>query len=83
MREEKSFFWRRTPRSNFLSDFQKKERALVRHSTRLRRVLLGRKRQFGLYYSLVGARLIVSALIDLRQAPEKIQTILDERTLDS
>jgi len=51
----------------------------VRASTRLRRVLLGRRREYGLYYSVVGRRLIVTALIDLRQDPAAIQKMIDGR----
>lgn len=51
----------------------------VRHSTNLRRILVGRKKQYGLYYGLTGERIIVVALIDLRQDPVNIETIIRER----
>ena len=46
---------------------------------RIRRVLVGRRRFYGLYHSVVGNRLIVVALLDLRQDPDKIEGILRER----
>jgi len=51
----------------------------IESSDRLRRILVGRKRQFGLYYSNIGNRLIVTALLDLRQDPEHIAGILRSR----
>lgn len=51
----------------------------VKFSERLRRILLGQKRQFGLYYSNVGNRLIVIAFLDLRQDPNSIAEILRSR----
>ena len=51
----------------------------VRYSTKLRRVLVGREKQYGLYYGLTGERIIVVALIDLRQDPAIIETIIRDR----
>jgi len=51
----------------------------VRASPRMRRVLLGKRREYGLYYAVTGHRLILTALIDLRQDPAAIEKILNER----
>jgi hypothetical protein len=51
----------------------------VLYSTKLRRILVGQKRQFGLYYGLTTKRIAVVALVDLRQAPLSIERIILER----
>jgi plasmid stabilization system protein ParE len=51
----------------------------VRGSAQLRGVLLGKRREYGLYYAVTGNRLILTALIDLRQDPAAIEKILRER----
>ena len=51
----------------------------IEYSNRLRRILIGKKREFGLYYSVIGNRLIVSALVNLRQNPSQIMDILRSR----
>ena len=45
----------------------------------LRRVLVGRHRHYGVYYAAVGARVIVTAVVDLRSDPETILRILSRR----
>ena len=45
----------------------------------MRRILVGRNKEFGLYYSIVGKRLVVSALFNLRQDPQRISEILRDR----
>jgi len=57
--------------------------APVSKSQRIRRVLVGRKRIYGLYYASTGARLIVLALIDLRQNPAKIEEFLKSRGIEN
>ncbi len=52
----------------------------VRDSNRLRRGLVGRARVYGLYYSASESRLIIVALLDLRQNPQVIEQILESRT---
>lgn len=52
---------------------------LVPRSRRVRRALVGRKRLYGLYYASTAHRLIVLALIDLRQNPASIETMLKSR----
>ena len=51
----------------------------IPHSRLVRRILVGKNRQYGLYYSPVGARLIVIGLFNLRQDPEEIAKILRRR----
>jgi len=51
----------------------------VRYSTRLRRILVGRKRQYGLYYGVTSERITVVALLDLRQDPGTIENIIRGR----
>ena len=53
--------------------------AKIPHSRLIRRILVGKKRQYGLYYSPVGTRLIVIGLFNLRQAPEEIAKVLSRR----
>ncbi len=53
---------------------------LAKGLSRFRRLLVGKRREYGLYYSVIGNRLIVSALIDLRQEPSTIQSILRQRS---
>jgi plasmid stabilization system protein ParE len=50
------------------------------YSANHRRLLVGRQRFHGLYYSIEGRRIVISAIVDLRQDPEKIAQILKERT---
>jgi plasmid stabilization system protein ParE len=52
----------------------------VRGSDRLRRGLVGRARVYGLYYAVSESRLIIVALLDLRQDPQVIEQILESRT---
>lgn len=52
----------------------------VRGSNRLRRALVGRARVYGLYYAASESRLIIVALLDLRQNPQVIEQILRSRT---
>lgn len=51
----------------------------VRHSARLRRLLVGKAKQYGLYYAATARRICVVALIDLRQDMDVIERILRER----
>lgn len=53
--------------------------AMVPHSTKLRRILVGRGRQFGLYYGLTPSRITVVALVDLRHDPASIEATIRER----
>ncbi|MEM7699623.1 MAG: hypothetical protein AAF236_14595 [Verrucomicrobiota bacterium] len=46
---------------------------------RHRRILVGKRREFGIYYTVVGDRLIVSAMVNLRQSPEAIVELLKGR----
>ncbi len=48
-------------------------------SVRIRRALIGRQRAFGRYYSVLGARLAVVALLDLRQDPVALERLLKTR----
>lgn len=50
------------------------------YSGNVRRLLIGKRRQYGLFYSVVGRRIIISALADLRQDPDKIAEILRQRS---
>ena len=52
-------------------------------SERVRRVLVGRSRIYGLYYSTDGQRIIGLALIDLRQDPFAIESSLRQRGIPS
>jgi len=52
----------------------------VQGSNRLRRGLVGRARIYGLYYAASETRLIIVALLDLRQNPQVIEQILESRT---
>lgn len=51
----------------------------ARQSLRLRRILVGKRRHFGIYYGLTENRIIVVALINLRQDEETITEILQSR----
>lgn len=51
----------------------------VSHSSHLRRPLVGRSRQFGIYYGLTAERITVVALVDLRQDSEAIEAIIRSR----
>ncbi len=55
----------------------------VNHAPNVRRALAGTERHFGLYYSHTKSRIIILALLDLRQSPAKIETILSSRDIDS
>ena len=50
----------------------------VQHSSNLRRLLVGRKRRYGLYYGLTAKRISVVALVDLRQDTNSIERIIRE-----
>tara|TARA_R110002096_G_scaffold54517_17_gene140634 strand:- start:7699 stop:8022 length:324 start_codon:yes stop_codon:yes gene_type:complete len=50
-----------------------------RYGTRLRRKLIGKNCEFGLFYSIVGHRIILAALLDLRQDPKQILRTLKQR----
>lgn len=52
-------------------------------SPTVRRVLVGRRRVYGLYYSSSPPRIIVLALADLRQDPGTIEKILRNRGIVS
>ena len=45
----------------------------------LRRRLVGKNREYGIFYQFAGRRIIVVAFLDLRQAPEKLREILRSR----
>lgn len=51
----------------------------VNGSQRLRRALVGKQKIYGLFYATRGTRLIVVALLDLRQEPAAIESILQSR----
>lgn len=51
----------------------------VPRSQRLRRLLVGKFRQWGLFYSLVGQRIVIVALVDLRRSPDGIEELLSSR----
>jgi len=57
--------------------------ALVSASGRVRRVLIGRTRIYGLYYGIHSDRIIVVALVDLRQDPKTIEKLLGSRGIDT
>ncbi len=46
----------------------------------IRRVLIGKQRTFGLFYAINGNRLIVVALLDLRQSPSAIEETIRSRS---
>lgn len=46
---------------------------------RTRRLLLGRRQQYGLLYSLSGKRIAIVGFVDLRRDPKEIARILRER----
>ncbi len=50
----------------------------IQHSSNLRRLLVGRKRRYGLYYGLTPQRISVVALVDLRQDANAIERIIRE-----
>ncbi len=52
-------------------------------SDKVRRALVGNRRVYGLFYSSDATRIIVLALIDLRQSPEAIESLLRDRGIDS
>jgi len=51
----------------------------VQHSSSLRRLLVGRKKRYGLYYGLTAKRISVVALVELRQDTNSIERIIRER----
>lgn len=53
--------------------------APVPDSKKLKRILVGRYRHLGLYYGLTPNRIVVVALIDLRQDPASIEAIIRSR----
>lgn len=55
----------------------------VSASKRIQRVLVGRNKIYGLFYSVTGKRLIIVALIDLRQSPAEIENVLRRRVQES
>jgi len=50
-----------------------------RFSGKLRRQLLGKKRAYGLFSEVAGRRIVVAALLDLRQDPATLISILRSR----
>jgi len=52
-------------------------------SARVRRVLVGRRRFYGLYYASTQSRIIVLALVDLRQDPDIVESLLRSRGIGS
>jgi plasmid stabilization system protein ParE len=52
-------------------------------STRVRRVLVGRRRVYGLFYAPTQTRIVVLALVDLRQDPDIVETLLRSRGIGS
>lgn len=46
---------------------------------RLRRKLVGKKCEFGIFYSIIGSRIIIAAVLDLRQDPDQIRRTLKQR----
>ena len=55
----------------------------VNASKRIQRVLIGKNRVYGLFYSVSGKRLIIVALINLRQSPDEIEQKLRKRIQES
>jgi hypothetical protein len=52
-------------------------------STRVRRVLVGNRRLFRLYYAPIQSRIVVLALVDLRQDPDIVEALLRSRGIGS
>lgn len=52
---------------------------MVPHSNILRRLLVGKHRQIGLYYAVCGSRIVVTALVDLKRDPSEIVELLHTR----
>lgn len=46
----------------------------------IRRILLGKGNLYGLFYSIEGRRVVIAAVLDLRQDPNRIQALLKSRT---
>jgi plasmid stabilization system protein ParE len=53
---------------------------MAQGSARLRRLLIGTHRECGLFYAAIGGRIVVAAVIDLRQDPAKIAEMLKARS---
>lgn len=51
----------------------------IRHSLNLRRLLVGRKRRYGVYYGHTSKRITVVAFVDLRQDSDSIEKIICKR----
>lgn len=51
----------------------------VRYSSRLRRLLVGEKRRYGLYYGFTAQRIRVVALVDLRQDTSTTERMIRAR----
>jgi predicted hotdog family 3-hydroxylacyl-ACP dehydratase len=49
--------------------------------TSIRRVLIGKQRKYALFYAFAGSRLIIVALLDLRQGPVAIEATIRIRSL--
>ncbi len=44
-----------------------------------RRLLVGKHKEFGIFYTVVGQRILISAMVKLTQSPEKIVEVLKGR----
>ena len=51
-----------------------------KHRATIRKLLVGRKNRYGLFYSIEGKRIVVVAIADLRQDPRTIEKLLRDRT---
>ncbi|MDF1812221.1 MAG: type II toxin-antitoxin system RelE/ParE family toxin [Verrucomicrobiales bacterium] len=56
------------------------ERAGRYKSSKVRRLLVGRRNQYGLFYTITGRRIIIAAFVELGGDPELLERLIRSRT---
>jgi len=56
------------------------ERAPKFKDSQLRRLLVGHRNRYGIFYSIIGKRIIIAAMVDLTSDPEFVERLLRSKT---